>query len=169
MSLFDPQTPRRFKNEMLVLVFSAPHPLPVPPTRVAPGRVFSKVELPFPLLTFISPFPITVSTHCLLSLPIQPCSSCKSWPSYSFVPADDKRTSLGSVTRGLWASVCPGAIWAMVPRSLSPYDPYPLTLLPPSEPSKAQGVLCEPFNMSGARKRSSPSLPGNFMSQGLAP
>lgn len=147
--------------------------LPIPCLYLPPGlhlaMCFLEVEPPFPLPTFISPFPFTVSTRSLLSLPIRPCSSCKSWPSYSFVPADDKRTSLSCVTLGLWASVCPGAIWAMVPRSLSPYNPYPLTLLSPSEPSKAQRVLCKPFNMSGARKRPSPSLPGNFMSQGLAP
>ena len=45
---------------------------------------FLEAGPPFPLPTFIFPFPFTLSTHSLLSLPIRPCSSCKSWTSERF-------------------------------------------------------------------------------------
>ena len=178
MSLFDPQTPRRFKNE--TPVFWAPHPLLVPPSRAAPGLVFSpgrasffppNLRLSFPLHTFHT-FPSFLAHPALSALHVSASSSLHPRGWHEMQPL-----AVGPSGSGRAPARAPFRRRIMelsgAQKSLPHPHPRPLTLkftlLPPSEPSKAQGILCKPFSVGGARKRPSPSCGGTFVREGILP
>lgn len=166
MSLFDPQTPRRFKNE--TPVFQAPIPrLRLPPRPARPLRAFCFLQAQPHASLPSAPLSPSHLPHFSFSCPAA-YASCMSHAPHPFTrwligqPAPGYRTPEAGAP-ALWPQRRSGSeVWSdQAPRSLSPLlltpDPHSitlkLTLSPSPEPSKVQGVLCMPFGLCGGRKR----------------
>lgn len=161
MSLFDPQTPRRFKNETPVVPGSPPTPcLRLPPGLLGPRRPFVSSGSCLLFLSF--PWSRLSTSHfppLSFSCPTGPVRlACLSLlipsPPWLWGPSRSGRARLPFGPRTI-----PAQDYGVVQRpEVFPQDPRPLTLMltlsHPPELCKTQGVLCVPLRFLGTRKRS---------------